>query len=284
MKKISTLVVIFCVLAFVFGCSQSECRLPSETKLFLVGVGPCGPDLASVRAVNVIKAADVIVCYPWIKEKFQGLIGSKKIIIPGFGLSHYYGKKEKEAKGAKAMDILKRRDALVKEIRGLLAGGKTVAVLTTGDPLIYDPWAWMLEEFEDVKPYVVPGISSFNAAHAALRKSPTLCPHSNAVILKATEHEKCVNQGEDTIERLAKIKASLVLYAANDDFAKYIGELKKGYPAETPVAVVAFSGCAETEKVYTGTLKDIVEKLKGVKLPTHEYVIYVGEFINYRLK
>ena len=284
MKKIACMLIALLTAAAASGCTGGGDRLPADTKLFIVGVGPCGPDLATVRAIRVIEAADVIVCYPWLKEKFAGMFGSKKVIIPGFGLSHFYGRQEKNAKDGKALDIIKRRNALIQELRKHIADGKVVAVLTTGDPLIYDPWAWLIEEFEDAKPHIVPGISSFNAAHAAIKKSPTMSPNSNAVIVKATKNEKCVNEGDDTIERLAKIRSSMVLYSVNDDFEEYIGELRKGYPPGTPVAVVAFCGCAETEKVYTGTLGDIGEKVRGVKLPTHEYVIYVGDFITYRMK
>ena len=47
--------------------------------------------------------------------------------------------------------------------------GKTVAIVADGDPTIYSPWGWIPEHFTDLKPNVIPGISSFNAANAALK-------------------------------------------------------------------------------------------------------------------
>ncbi len=282
MKRSIIILILFLIV--LAGCGRDGKILPADTKLFLVGVGPCGPDLASLRAINVIEAADVIVCYSWIKDKFTDIIGEREVIVPGFGLSHYYGKKAHEAKGPKALDIIKRRDTLITQIRKHLDDGKIVAVLATGDPLIYSPWTWLLEEFADMNPHVVPGISSINAAHAAIKKSPVLTANKNSIIIKATEEEKCVNQGDDTIERLSEIQTSMVLLAANDKLPFYLGRLRAGYEPETPVAIVAFAGCLEREKVLVGTLKDIESKLKGITLPTHEYLIYVGDFITYTMK
>jgi precorrin-4 methylase len=284
MKKSVIILAAISLSLAAAGCGRAPKGLPAETKLFLVGVGPCGPDLASMRAIRVIEAADVIVCYSWVKEKFTDVIGHRHVIVPGFGLSHYYGKKAKEAKGPKALDIVKRRDALVSEIRSHLDDGKIVAVLITGDPLIYSPWTWLLEEFADMRPHVVPGISSINAAHAAIMKSPVLASDTSSLILKATEEEKCVNHGADTIERLSKIRTSMVLLSANDKLPLYIGRLRAAYGPETPVAIVAHAGCLESEKVITGTLGDIESKLRGITLPTHEYLIYIGDFITYSMK
>ncbi len=271
------------MLCAALSATGSGSGLPADTKFFLVGVGPCGPDFASLRAIRVIEASDVIVCYFWVKEQFADVIGGREVIVPGLGLSHYYGNKAKEAKGPKALDIITRRNTLVTKIRRHLADGKTVAVLATGDPLIYSPWAWLLEEFADMRPHVVPSISSINAAHAAIGKSPVLAANKNSIIVKATEEEKCVNQGDDTIERLAKIRTSMVLLAANDKLPMYLGRLKAGYGPDTPVAIVAHAGCLDREKVYIRTLATIESRLKGVTLPTHEYLIYVGDFIKYSL-
>ena len=63
--------------------------------------------------------------------------------------------------------------ASIKPLNQLLcrfAGGKTVALLGGGDPLVYGSSAWALEEFEDLNPVVVPSPSCLNAGNAAQRR------------------------------------------------------------------------------------------------------------------
>jgi precorrin-4 methylase len=49
------------------------------------------------------------------------------------------------------------------------------------------------------------------------------------------------------------------------------------------VAIVMNAGYKDKEKVVTGTLGDITDRMKDVKRP-FEYMIYIGDFITYRHK
>ncbi|MBN2159916.1 MAG: tetrapyrrole methylase [Spirochaetes bacterium] len=262
------------------GCAKKE--LPADTRLFLVGVGPGDYDLASVRAVNVIKAADVIVCFERSKEKYGDFIGGKEVIAVPHGFWHHYGKKPSDLKGEVAKKeerISQKRDDFIKQVRDLTARGKIVAVLDSGDPMIYGPWAWILEEFEDLNPAVVPGISCFNAAHAAIGKSPTITGPTKSVILTANDWPG----KKDTIDKLAKHGASMALFTMRAEYDFFISKLKAGYPPNTPVAIVIHAGYKDKEKVITATLDTIDNKIKGTELP-FEYMIYIGDFITYRQK
>ena len=75
-----------------------------------------------------------------------------------------------------------KRTKLISGIRSAIAAGKTVAVLGSGDLLIYGgPYRWYLQEFADVNPRVIPGVSCFNAANAALRKDVASGKETHAV-------------------------------------------------------------------------------------------------------
>lgn len=56
-------------------------------------------------------------------------------------------------------------------IRKSIKEGKNIVVIDNGDPTIYGPHIYFVKEFQDLAPKIIPGISSFNAANAALQTS-----------------------------------------------------------------------------------------------------------------
>jgi len=278
-RNIFIAVVFIALSCLATGCMQA--KLPADTKLFLVGMGPGDPDLITVRALNVIKGADVIVCFEKSRDKYATVIGSKTTIAAPHGFWHNYGKKISDIKDSKAVEqekaIATKREAFIKEVRSLVAEGKVVAVLDSGDPMVYGPWAWILEEFEDMNPSVVPGLSCFNAANAAMKKSPTISASTKSVILSANDWKG----KKDTIDKLAKVGASMALFTMRAEFDYFIEKLKAGYPLDTPVAIVMHAGYKDKEKVVTGTLGNISGKIKDRPF---EYMIYIGDFITYKQK
>jgi precorrin-4 methylase len=275
---------LLCLLfvAALFSTGFAKTGLPASTKLFLVGMGPGDMDLTTLRAVNVIKAADIVVCFEKSEKKYGEFIKGKKIIAVPHGFWFNYGKKTSELKGeelTKEGDISAKRDKFIRQVREAVKVGKVVAVLDSGDPMVYGPWSWILEEFEDLKPNVVPGLSCFNAANAALKKSPTSSRNTKSVILSANDWPGKA----DTIEKLGKSGSSMALFTMRAEFDYFINSLKASYPSDTPVAIVMNAGYKDKEKVVTGTLGDITDKMKEVKRP-FEYMIYIGDFITYRHK
>jgi precorrin-4 methylase len=256
--------------------------LPANTKLFLVGMGPGDMDLTTLRAVSVIKAADIVVCFEKSEKRYGEFIKGKKVIAVPHGFWFNYGKKASELKAdelAKEGEIGAKRDKFIRQVREAVKAGKVVAVLDSGDPMVYGPWNWILEEFEDLKPNVVPGLSCFNAANAALKKSPTSSRTTKSVILSANDWKGKT----DTIERLGKTGSSMALFTMRAEFDYFINSLKASYSSDTPVAIVMNAGYKDKEKVVTGTLGDITDRMKDVKRP-FEYMIYIGDFITYRHK
>lgn len=279
-NKLFIYIFITFLISFSIQCGKPD--LPADTKLFLVGMSPGDPDLITLRALNVIKAADVVVCFEKSRDKYSESIKGKHLISAPHGFWRNYGKKLSDLKGENRSweeEISKKRDAFIKQVRDAVAEGKIVAVLTSGDPLIYGPWAWILEEFEDLDPYVVPGLSCFNAAHAAIGKSPTINPSTKSVILTSNDWPGKT----DTIDKVAKLNTSMALFTMRAELDFYLNQLRKGYALNTPVAIVVQAGYKDKERVITGTLGNIKERIKGKDLP-FEYMIYIGDFITYNQK
>lgn len=251
-------------------------------KLRLVGVGPGDPDLMTLRAVKVIEAADLIFCSERSSEKLASYLKGKEVVHGYWRLFPYYGRDPSEFEGdqrRECEEIARKRNEFIGLVRRAVQQGRTIAILDNGDPLIYGPWAWCLEEFEDLNPVVVPGVSCFNAANAALRRGVTTSEHTKSVILTATDWPGKT----DTIERISVHQATMVLFTMRTEFKEFIDKLSINYPPETPVAIVKYAGYRDKEQVIEGTLGTIMDQIGSEKLP-FEYLIYVGEFLTHRHK
>ena len=254
----------------------------ATTQLYLVGVGPGDADLITLRAVNVIKNAEVVFCSDGIRERFGPYLHGKEVIGGYWRLFPYYGKdpsKLDAPQRREAEQLAGKRKEFIARVRQAVAAGKTVAILDYGDPLIYGPWEWCLEEFEDLHPVAIPGVSSFNAANAALRKGVTTSERTKAVILTSTDWPGKT----DTIEKLSAHGSTMVLFTMRAEFPEFVKKLSVHYPPETPVAVVKYAGYRDKEEVIRATLGTIVTQVGQERLP-FEYLIYVGDFLNHRYK
>lgn len=264
----------------VFGELVSG-ELP-KSQLYLVGVGPGDPDLITLRAMEAIGRAHVIFCTDGIEQRFSSYLAGKEVLTGYWRLFEYYGQdltKLTEEERGRAEAIARKREEFIGLVRHAVNQGKTVAILDNGDPLIYGPWAWCLEEFDDLKPVVVPGVSAFNAANAALRRGVTNAPKTKSVILTANDWPGKT----DTVERLSTHQATMVIFTMRAEFDYFLEKLKTHYPPETPIAVVKYAGYSDKEEVVCATLGAIREKISPQDLP-FEYLIYVGEFLRYRHK
>lgn len=263
------------------GFSILYAALP-DSSLYLVGVGPGDPDLVTLRAIEAIKKADLIFCTDGLEAKLAEYLDGKQVIKGYWRLFEYYGQDISQLEGeqrVRAEKIAEKRNEFIDMVRTNVANKKTVVILDSGDPLVYGPWAWCLEEFEDLKPVVVPGVSSFNAANAALRRGVTNASKTKSVILTANDWPGKT----DAIERLSVHQATMVIFTMRAEFDYFIKQLRTHYPPETPVAVVKYAGYADREEVVQASLGDIYERLDPKTLP-FEYLIYVGDFLTYRQK
>lgn len=280
------LLVVAKLLALLVLLTPASGHPPATTEptssFYLVGVGPGAPDLLTLRAVAVIGKADVVFCSKSWAEKLASSLEGKTLYHDYWRLFPYYGKDPAQLEGPERQaceEISQKRDKFIALVREAVGQGKTVAVLDSGDPLIYGPCEWCLEEFEDLHPVVVPGVSSFNAGNAALRRGVTTSDRTKSVILTANDWPGKT----DTIEQMAVHQSTMVLFTMRGEFKDYLAKLSKHYPPQTPVAVVKHAGAVGKEEVIEGTLGTIAERVGEERLP-FEYLLYVGDFLTHRYK
>jgi precorrin-4 methylase len=253
---------------------EGEKNASSKGKFYLVGAGPGDADMATLRALDVIKKANLIFCNGAIKEKFAQYLEGKQVVEGYHRLFPFYKKdcaqiteEEKSRERMSCEEYHQKQAEFASMVRAAVAEGRTVAMLDNGDPLIYGPCSWSLTELRDLDTEVVPGLSCFNAANAALGVGVTEGKSSHSVILASGW----------SVEEMAAHQATMVLYTMRTEFKKFIDSLSKHYPPETPVAIVMHAGYAEKETVLRGTLGGILAQV-GEKHP-FEYLLYVGDFL-----
>jgi precorrin-4 methylase len=242
----------------------------------LVGAGPGDADQATLRALDVLKKADIVFAGDKIGARFTKILAGKQVIDGYHRLFPFYGKKcadvttiDRKRERMTCEDYHRKQEELAAMVRKAVSEGKNVAMLDSGDPLIYGPCSWTLTEFADIPTEVVPGLSCFNAANAALKQGVTEGKTSHSVILASGW----------TVEEMAGLQSTMVLFTMRTEFKSFIDTLSRHYPAGTPVAIVESAGYAGQEKVIRSTLGSVMTLPETNALP-FEYLLYVGDFLN----
>ncbi len=156
--------------------------------------------------------------------------------------------------------------------------GKRVARVHTGDPSLYGAIREQMDalEREGIAYEVIPGVSSFLAAGAALKREYTLPGVTQTVILTRMEGRTPV-PAKESIETLAAHQATMIVFLSVGMLPELVEKLKQGYPADTPAAVV-YKASWKEETIVQGTLMDIGEKAAQAGIRKTALVV-VGHFL-----
>ena len=144
--------------------------MEKEGKLFGVGVGPGDPELITVKAVRVIKEADIIFTAASTKNTYSLAV---EIASPYISVSV----KIEKLSFPMTKDVEKVEAAWIhnaKQIAAVLKQGKKAVFLTLGDPTTYSTFGCILKKMKCIMPEAdietIPGITSFHAASARLNR------------------------------------------------------------------------------------------------------------------
>ncbi len=241
----------------------------STGKVYLVGAGPGHYKLISIKGLECICKADVIV---------YDRLASKKLLDfakPDVQLI-YVGKKENKHTFSQ------------KEINNLLIEkareGKVVTRLKGGDPFIFGRGGEEAESLanSDIDFQVVPGISSAYAvpAYAGI---PVTHRNFSSTVAFVTGHLDPARQKSINWKGLATAVETIIFLMSVRNLAQIVEELLKyGKPEDTPVAVVRWGATAK-QQTLRGTLKTIVKQVEEKKISPPAVVI-MGQVVNLREK
>ncbi|MBG0763727.1 MAG: precorrin-4 C(11)-methyltransferase [Tissierellales bacterium] len=233
------------------------------SKVYFVGAGPGDPDLITIKGRKIVEKADVVI--------YAGSLVPIEVVN--------CRKEEAQLYNSASMTLNEVLEVIDKSI----SEGKMVARVHTGDPSIYGAIREQIDPLEakGVECEVIPGVSSFTASAAALRKEFTLPDVSQTVICTRIEGRTPVPE-EEALEKLASHKASMSIFLSVGMIDKLVEKLKKHYPGNTPVAVVQRASWPD-QKIVMGTLNDIVQKVEKEKI-TKTAQILVGNFLGNKYK
>lgn len=234
-------------------------------KVYLVGAGPGDAKLITVKGLECIQKADVLVYDRLASPRLL------KWMKPG-GEKIYVGK------------LPDRHTMKQEEINQLLADlalqGKTVVRLKGGDPTIFGRVG---EEAELLRKHgihyeIVPGITSAISVPAYAGIPVTHRDHASSVsIITGHESPDKLDQSIDWA-RLTNATGTLVFLMGVAKIGYISGQLiKHGRSPETPVALVRWGTRAEQETI-TGTLADIEAKVLAADFQPPA-VIVVGDVV-----
>jgi len=237
-------------------------------RVYIIGAGPGDPKLLTLRAAELIASCPVVV-----------YTGS---LVPREVLAH-------AGAGARVLDSSGMTlDEIMNVILTARDADQDVARVHTGDPLVFGSTAEQMRRMDQVgiAYEIVPGVSSFTAAAAALGRELTLPELSQTVILTRAEGRTAMPEREK-LEELGRHQATLALFLSITLLEEVTRALVPSYGADCPVAVVHKATCPD-QKILLGTLADIRDKVRAAGVRSQSIVI-VGrvltsdDFANSRL-
>jgi precorrin-4/cobalt-precorrin-4 C11-methyltransferase len=225
--------------------------------VYFIGAGPGAADLITVRGQRLLQRCTVCL--------YAGSIMPDDLLALC-------------PPGAKVVDTGPLSlEQIVAELADAHAAGHDVARLHSGDPSLYSALAEQCRRLDAraIDYEIVPGIPSFAAAAAALKRELTVPGVAQTVTLTRIATLSTPMPPGEELSTVAG-SGTLVLHLAAAQIDAIVPQLLNGgYRAETPAAVVAFASWPQ-QVVLRGTLDDIAGQMHDAGI-TKTAVIIVGD-------
>lgn len=245
------------------GCSRVEREAVKKGKVFICGAGPGDPNLATVKAVKLLKTCDVVL--------YDRLV-SKRILdqIPARSKKVYVGR----AAGDPTTHQAQTNQMMLRYAKE----GKWVLRLKGGDPFVFGRGA---EEAEYLRSHgarfeIVPGITSAIASPAYAGVPLTHRKYSSSVAI-VTGHEGAEKE-ELAVrwDKLAGAVDTIVVLMGIGQLVQIAHDLVEAGMKKSDKVVIVESGTTKEQRVIRGTLGTIVKASKKAALRPPA-VIVVGK-------
>jgi precorrin-4/cobalt-precorrin-4 C11-methyltransferase len=222
-------------------------------RVYIIGAGPGDPKLLTLRGAELIASCPVVL-----------YTGS---LVPREVLQH-----------ARAdARVLDSSGMTLDEITAVLVAARDAdqdgARVHTGDPVLFGSTAEQMRRMAalGIAHEIIPGVSSFTAAAAALGRELTLPELSQTVILTRAEGRTPMPEREK-LEQLAEHRATLALFLSITLLEDVTRALIPAYGADCPVAVVHRASWPD-QQIVRGTLADIREKVRAAKIRSQSMIL-----------
>ncbi len=226
-----------------------------------VGAGPGAVDLITVRGMELIKKADVII--------YAGSLVNPALLK--------FAKKEVAVYNSASMTLEEVMDVMIQADRE----GKEIVRLHTGEPSIYGAVREQMDllDKEGISYASCPGVSACFGAAASLNLEYTLPEVSQTLIITRLEGKTKVPEKEQ-MELLAGHGASMAIYLSAGMLQELSERLiKGGYSADTPAAII-YKATWPEEKQIVCTVGDMAKRAEEENIKKTAIVL-VGDAITH---
>jgi precorrin-4/cobalt-precorrin-4 C11-methyltransferase len=220
-------------------------------RVTFVGAGPGAADLITVRGADALRAADIVV---W----------AASLVHPDM-LAY-------AAPGTEIVDSAELTlESTVDIYRRAAAGALHVVRLHSGDPAL---WGALQEQLDacaalGLPTEVVPGVSAFSAAAAAVQRELTVPRVAQSVVLTRLGGGKTPMPERESVAQFARHGTTMAVFLSAARTKQLVEELREGgYGPETPV-VVAYRVSWPDELVLHCTLETLAATVREHKLWKH---------------
>ena len=229
--------------------------------IHFVGAGCGAPDLITVRGMNLLKEADVII--------YAGSLVNPQLLD--------YKKASCEVYNSAMMTLEEVLEVMLRAE----TEGKTTVRLHTGDPCLYGAIREQMDVLEEKKITYdyCPGVSSFCGAASALNLEYTLPDVSQSVVITRMAGRTPVPEKEE-ISTFAAHHATMVIFLSTGMLDQLSERLMAGgYEADTPAAIV-YKATWEDEAAFVCTVSTLAETA-GRNQITKTALIIVGDVVEH---
>ncbi len=212
-----------------------------------IGAGPGAPDLITVRGRELVARCPVCL-----------YAGS---LVPKALLDHC-------PPGATIVDTAPLDlDAIIKLCVDATAAGKDVARLHSGDLSIWSAMGEQLRRLDTAGvPYTItPGVPSFAAAAAALKRELTLPGLAQSLVLTRTSGRASPMPERETLQNFAATGATLAIHLSIHALDGVVAEIIPFYGPDCPAAVVARASWPD-EEIVRARLAGLVEAMRRARI------------------
>jgi uroporphyrinogen III methyltransferase/synthase len=234
-------------------------------KVYLVGAGPGDPGLITVKGLECVQKADVIVYDNLANERLldRGSADAEYI---------YVGKQS----GRHTLPQNEINDLIIQKAQQ----GKIVVRLKGGDPFIFGRGGEEAEALVDhgIAFEVVPGVSAATAVPAYAGIPLTHREHSASVAFITGHEQSDKTKSHVRWDHIAPGIGTIVIFMGAKNLPEIVENLiMHGRNADEPVAVIQW-GTRPDQRVVTGVLRNIAAKVKDAELGPPAIVV-VGEVV-----
>lgn len=226
--------------------------------VYFIGAGPGAPDLITVRGRQLIERCPICL--------YAGSLVPRAIVAGA-------------PPGANVIDTASLHlDQIIQHMAEAHAAGQDVARVHSGDPSLYGAIAEQMRRLDQLGiPYeVVPGVSSFTAAAAALQMELTPAGANQTVILTRAAGRTGL-PGNEALAELARHRTGMVLFLSAAQAREVVDALTPHYGPHAPV-VVAYRVSWPDEQLLRCTLATLADTLKQAKIALTA-LIFIGPMI-----